>query len=203
MNETAEAGVAAFGPWAPGVESPVPERLRHLCTIFRSENSTTSWASARELGDLTGLEASDLAALRPQRLALHELLIRVTADYSVPDGPRIEDLGINFRRVVSRVLAQYVEPQMNAIVSSCDGIRRGLAAIIEAELTALARRPAQVARPAPGESLAARLARLAGAVVRETLLAGGSACRPLIARDGLSAVLIEPAIKEGRLPALK
>ncbi|HXL14348.1 MAG TPA: hydroxysqualene dehydroxylase HpnE [Bradyrhizobium sp.] len=36
---------------------------------------------------------------------------------------------------------------------------------------------------------------LAGAVMRETLLAGGQACRPLIARDGLSAVLIEPAIK--------
>ena len=36
---------------------------------------------------------------------------------------------------------------------------------------------------------------LAGAVVRETLLAGGAACRPLIARDGLSSVLIEPAIK--------
>jgi hydroxysqualene dehydroxylase len=36
---------------------------------------------------------------------------------------------------------------------------------------------------------------LAGAVVRETLLAGGQACRPLIARDGLSAVLIDPAIK--------
>jgi squalene-associated FAD-dependent desaturase len=36
---------------------------------------------------------------------------------------------------------------------------------------------------------------LAGAVVRETLLAGGQACRPLIAREGLSAVLVEPAIK--------
>jgi squalene-associated FAD-dependent desaturase len=35
---------------------------------------------------------------------------------------------------------------------------------------------------------------LAGAVVRETLLAGGRACRPLIAREGLSAVLVEPAI---------
>jgi squalene-associated FAD-dependent desaturase len=38
-------------------------------------------------------------------------------------------------------------------------------------------------------------ARLAGAIVRETLLAGGQACRPLIARDGLSAVLVEPAIR--------
>ena len=36
---------------------------------------------------------------------------------------------------------------------------------------------------------------LAGAIVRETLLAGGLACRPLIARDGLSAVLVEPAIE--------
>jgi squalene-associated FAD-dependent desaturase len=36
---------------------------------------------------------------------------------------------------------------------------------------------------------------LAGAIVRETLLAGGQACRPLIARQGLSAVLVEPAIK--------
>jgi squalene-associated FAD-dependent desaturase len=35
---------------------------------------------------------------------------------------------------------------------------------------------------------------LAGAIVRETLLAGGGACRPLVARDGLSAVLVEPAI---------
>ena len=36
---------------------------------------------------------------------------------------------------------------------------------------------------------------LAGAIVRETLLAGGQACRPLIARAGLSSVLVEPAIK--------
>src|ERR1700709_653975 len=36
---------------------------------------------------------------------------------------------------------------------------------------------------------------LAGAIVRETLLAGGPACRPLIAREGLSAVLVEPAIR--------
>jgi squalene-associated FAD-dependent desaturase len=36
---------------------------------------------------------------------------------------------------------------------------------------------------------------LAGAIVRETLLAGGQACRPLVARDGLSSVLIDPAIE--------
>ena len=31
--------------------------------------------------------------------------------------------------------------------------------------------------------------------MRETLLAGGESCRPLIARDGLSSVLVEPAVK--------
>ena len=38
-------------------------------------------------------------------------------------------------------------------------------------------------------------ARLAGAVVRETLAAGGRACRPLIARDGLSGAFVEPALR--------
>ncbi|HVY59356.1 MAG TPA: hydroxysqualene dehydroxylase HpnE [Xanthobacteraceae bacterium] len=37
-------------------------------------------------------------------------------------------------------------------------------------------------------------AKLASAVVRATLAAGGRACRPLIARDGLGDALIEPAI---------
>src|SRR5262249_62365075 len=36
-------------------------------------------------------------------------------------------------------------------------------------------------------------AKLAAAVIRETLAAGGRACRPLIARDGLAATLIGPA----------
>ncbi|MBN9582232.1 MAG: FAD-dependent oxidoreductase [Afipia sp.] len=35
---------------------------------------------------------------------------------------------------------------------------------------------------------------LAGAIVRGTLLAGGQACRPLIAREGLSSVLVDPAL---------
>jgi hydroxysqualene dehydroxylase len=37
-------------------------------------------------------------------------------------------------------------------------------------------------------------ARLAATIVRETLLRGGEACRPLIARKGLGAALIEPAV---------
>ena len=38
-------------------------------------------------------------------------------------------------------------------------------------------------------------AALAGTILRETLAAGGQACRPLIARDGLSGALVEPAVE--------
>ncbi len=37
-------------------------------------------------------------------------------------------------------------------------------------------------------------ARLASAIIRETLAAGGRACRPLIAREGLGSTMIEPAL---------
>jgi hydroxysqualene dehydroxylase len=37
-------------------------------------------------------------------------------------------------------------------------------------------------------------ARLAGAVVRETLAKGGRACRPLLANEGLSAAFVDPAL---------
>lgn len=37
-------------------------------------------------------------------------------------------------------------------------------------------------------------ATLAGAVIRESILAGGQACRPLIARDGLTPAFIDPAL---------
>jgi hydroxysqualene dehydroxylase len=37
-------------------------------------------------------------------------------------------------------------------------------------------------------------AELAGAVLRETLAAGGHACRPMVARDGLGAAFVDPAL---------
>ncbi len=166
MTHAADPSVAEFGPWNPGIESQVPEHLRQLCTIFRPENSFTSVDKARELRDLTGLELSELAAFRPSRLALHELLIRVTADFSVPDGPRIEDLGINFRRIVSRVLANYIDPEMPTIASACDAARRRLLAIIDSELAALATEPPAVAAPVSGRSIARLLARFARDPIR-------------------------------------
>jgi hypothetical protein len=126
-----------FGPWNPGIESPVPHRLRPLCTIFRPENVYTSYAEARELRGVTGRDHTDLVAFRPERLALHELLVRVTADFSVPDGEKIEDLGINFRRIVREILADEIEPRVGEITALYQATRQALAALITTELAPL------------------------------------------------------------------
>jgi hypothetical protein len=124
--------------WNPGIQSPVPAELRRLCTIFRPENVFTSVQAADELHDLTGIVASELVAIRPERLALHELLVRITADFSVSDGERIEDLGINFRQMTRDLLAKYIEPEMPAIIAEFDGIRRRAAQVTQEALSALA-----------------------------------------------------------------
>jgi len=125
---------AQYGPWNPGIVSPVPDELRRYCTIFLPENVATSLDTALELHDLTGLEPSELVAFRPQRLALHELLIRVTADLSVPDGVRVEDLGRNFREMTRTILTRYIVPHMEDIEDSFESARRELATLIDSEL---------------------------------------------------------------------
>src|SRR5262245_23396808 len=95
---------APFGPWNPGIESQIPSPLLPLATLYRTEHARSPLRDVQELADLTGLTLRDVATLRPERLALHELLVRVTANISVPDGNRIEDLGINFRRIARTIL---------------------------------------------------------------------------------------------------
>jgi len=146
-TEPPVTGTETYGPWHPGIESEVPEHLRHLCTIFRPENVFTTIAQAGELHDLTGLDSSELVAFRPGRLALHEVLIRVTAYLSVPDGTKIEDLGINFRRITRTILAGHIEPRSAAIESAYDALRRRLRELIDSELSSLFARPAPVGTP--------------------------------------------------------
>src|SRR3954462_3891313 len=127
----------SYGPWNPGLNSQVPRELRHMCTIFRPENSFTRVSSATELRQLTGLPLCDLAIFRPQRLVLHELMIRVMANLSVPTGEKIGDLGINFRLITDRLLHRYIEPEMEAIEAEYASVRGQLATGIQAALTEL------------------------------------------------------------------
>ena len=154
------------GPWNPGIQSQVPKGLRHLSTIFRPENVYTSMAAVAELQGLTGFSASELVAFRPQRLALHELLIRVTADFAVPDGSRIGDLGINFREIAGLLFDRYLLPEMEAITAVYERTRRELQNAMDAALAAASPGRAQAAAPGkrwPASRLFARAARRRGA----------------------------------------
>jgi len=144
------------GPWNPGVLSQIPRELRSLSTILRPENVFTGIAAAEEMHSLTGFGLSELVVFRPQRLALHELLIRVTADFAVPDGSHIGDLGINFRRIASDILAHYLVPEMDAIVNAFDEARAQVTHAVDAALSAVVPAPAPIAPPQP-EASALRL----------------------------------------------
>ena len=93
-----------FGPWNPGIQSPMPREVLPLSTIFQPENVYLSFAETMELSEFTGLPKEAIAAFRPERLVTHELLIRISANYFVSDGDRYEDLGINFRLMAQTLL---------------------------------------------------------------------------------------------------
>jgi len=103
MSQSSTSESTELGPWNPGLHSDIPRRFLHLSTIFRPENVSTRLEEVLELRELTGLEYRELVVFRPSRLVLHELLIRITADWNVPAGNRVEDLGLNFRAMVDAI----------------------------------------------------------------------------------------------------
>jgi hypothetical protein len=166
-------GKQPYGPWHPGIQSQVPKELWHLSTIFRPENVFTSISAAHELQGLTGFSPSELVAFRPQRLALHELLIRVTADFAVPDGSRIGDLGINFREIAGRLLERYLVPEMDAITAAFDRTRRELRDAVDAalaEVVPVQARLGAVAKSSPMSRFVARMAARRGAAAMPAAL---------------------------------
>ena len=153
-----------FGPWNPGIKSQLPRALLPLSTMFRPENVRTSFRTAEELHDLTGLDVFALVAFRAERLALHELLIRVTADLSVPSGSRVEDLGINFRKMVNTLLANHIASRMGEVVTAYITLRKQIAALIETELVTRIFQPAK----APSEGPSARRTGIVGRIFGST-----------------------------------
>src|SRR5689334_13940330 len=125
-----------FDAWNPGLESEIPAEIRHLATNMRPENVSTPYAAVGELRDLTGLDPAELVAFRASRLALHELLIRVTSNVSVPDGEAIGDLGVNFRRLVTAIHASHVQPRMREIEAAYGATRQRAAKLAQDEIAA-------------------------------------------------------------------
>lgn len=139
--KSAEVKTGKFGPWNPGLESEIPERLLPLSTMFRPENVETGFGEAHELADFSGLQPRETVAFRPERLIIHELLVRVTADLSVPDGPEYEELGINLRGMTARIYQRHVVPKMGELISKHERLKDRAREFVAKELEALNRRP--------------------------------------------------------------
>jgi hypothetical protein len=103
--------------WHPGIDPGIPPEYRPLETIFRPESVSSHLPDVLELTQLTGLFHQELVAFRPERLALHELIVRVTAEIVVAEGETEEAFGWNFRKIVDSIRAKYVEPHMNELRS--------------------------------------------------------------------------------------
>jgi hypothetical protein len=133
----------AEGPWNPGIRSELTRELLALSTIFRPENVFGDLTRAMELRDVTGLPLEDLAIFRPERLALHELLARVTADYEIPDpeDASVGSLGMNLRRMTQTLVSQVMDPHRSELDGLYRQARNDLDTFIKSELSASFRRP--------------------------------------------------------------
>jgi hypothetical protein len=130
VNDQDPTAAVAYGAWNPGLESELPREYLPLATVFRPENVLTSAAKAYELSDYCGLPAHELVAFRPERLIVHELLVRVTSGLAVPDGPDYEDLGRDFRRIASTILDKYIAPHRGELAGLFERMRSDVVALI-------------------------------------------------------------------------
>ncbi len=106
--------------WNPGLNSQIPSQLLPLVTLYRDENSSVSYSQAKELSQFCGLKPKQLNCFRTERLIIHDLLVRVTSDLSVPDGPNYEDLGINLRSMVAVIHKQHIAAHIPALQTAVD-----------------------------------------------------------------------------------
>lgn len=98
--------------WNPGVLPDIPARYRALESIFRPEATASTFDETREHARFTGLPQEQLVAFRAERLALHELILRVTTHVAVAEGAEEEAFGRHFRATALRIWQQHVCPEL-------------------------------------------------------------------------------------------
>jgi hypothetical protein len=104
---------AQYSAWNPGIESEIPEQFRLLETIYDLKNVSSRIDEINQMAKETGLSPEELVVFKPERLALHELIVRVTADIVVLEGDHEEDLGIHFRNITNQIMNSYLLPHMS------------------------------------------------------------------------------------------
>lgn len=79
--------VEVFDAWNPGLSSEIPASILPRVTLYDPENAETDYPTALEAAGYCGLKPQDMTVFKVSRLALHEVLIRITADLYVSGGP--------------------------------------------------------------------------------------------------------------------
>ena len=120
--------------WNPGLTSALPRALLPSVTLYRPGNASTRYKDAKEAADFCGMKPQELSALTARRLAMHEVLIRVTADLYVSDGPAYEALGLNLRGMAGQILHTHIMPEMGAIEPEFAALRTRVEAALAARL---------------------------------------------------------------------
>jgi hypothetical protein len=123
--------------WNPGLESDIPPAWRELETIHRTENVFTRLADVLEISKFTGLPPEELVTFRPERLALHELIVQVNAGLVIPEGNTEEELGNNFRLMAGTILKQYIEPHLTEVIETYDQLNRDVFELVGETLSKL------------------------------------------------------------------
>ena len=123
-----------FSAWNPGIETNIPADYQHLETIYQPENVFSTFAQVDEFSRITGLEHRELVRFKPARMALHELIIRVTANILVPEGEQEEDLGIDFRKITLHIFQHYIEPQIAEFENEYERLYQRIIEMVNNEL---------------------------------------------------------------------
>ena len=126
---------AQYSAWNPGIETQIPYQLRELETIYHPANVSSSIDEVNQLALETGLSPEELVVFKPDRLALHELIVRITANIVILEGRHEEDLGVNFRQVVHRIMEGYLTPHLEEIGRTFETLYEQVRNMVNQELS--------------------------------------------------------------------
>lgn len=110
--------------WNPGVSSRIPREFQRLETIYVGERASSGLSLVEDFARISGLPHEELVMFRPARLALHEVIVRVTADIAVSEGASEEVFGRNFRHIAGKLVSAYVAPRMHELEALHEDLRR-------------------------------------------------------------------------------
>ena len=135
------AGLERLGPWNPGISSTLPRQLYPLVTILSNRNAAMQVSEIEELAKFSGLPMQSVSELKPERLVLHEILVRVMTELSIDDGPTQGDLGANFRKLVSILIDRHFAARMPEFRAAHAATKCEISRLISEALRAVATPP--------------------------------------------------------------